>query len=160
MKVSIYAFLLGLSIYQGFIWTRGLDTGAGLHDSRDVFITFMVGSGACLLYYFMTFRLKSVQDDTMYDGEEKIGVSDAVHLNTLTGSAQVPFGTDHTQNVPQTLHQELESQDLVAALEVAAQAHLKCAEADQKVASLYSVANQVGSNRNNETTQAGDVIPG
>ena len=47
MIYSIFTFLLGLAIYHGFSWTRALDPSAGKNDSRDVFITFVVGAGFC-----------------------------------------------------------------------------------------------------------------
>ena len=47
MTYSIFTFVLGLTIYQGFTWTRALDPSAGKNDSRNVFITFVVGAGFC-----------------------------------------------------------------------------------------------------------------
>jgi hypothetical protein len=40
---SLLMLLLGLGIYLGFLWTRSLDETAGINDSRNVFITYVVG---------------------------------------------------------------------------------------------------------------------
>lgn len=61
VKVAIFAFLIGLSVYQGFTWTRGLDASAGVGDSRNVFITFMAGMGLCFVFFLFTFAIKNIE---------------------------------------------------------------------------------------------------
>jgi hypothetical protein len=43
--------LIALAIYFGFTWTRELDTNAGRNDSRNVFITYIVGLTIAGLVY-------------------------------------------------------------------------------------------------------------
>lgn len=139
MKGSIGAFLLGLAIYQGFIWTRGLDTNAGLHDSRDVFIAFIVGILVCTLSYWLTLSLKSAED-FVHDIWERLDVPDPVPLNTVSGLVESPSIVHEPKSSPQALRGGMVSQHLAATLEAAAQAHQQCAEADRRVASVYAVA--------------------
>ena len=51
IELSLFSFLLGLSIYLGFVWTKHLDSDAGPDDSRNVFIIFIVTTLYCLYYY-------------------------------------------------------------------------------------------------------------
>jgi hypothetical protein len=43
LSVSLLMLLMALGIYLGFLWTRSLDQSAGINDSRNVFITYVVG---------------------------------------------------------------------------------------------------------------------
>ena len=54
-KVAIFAFLIGLSVYQGITWTRKLDASAGVGDSRNVFITFNGWNGIVLRILLVCF---------------------------------------------------------------------------------------------------------
>ena len=132
MKASIFAFLLGLAIYQGFTWTRALDTSAGPGNSRDVFITFVIGTGACVLFYLLTFSLKTLEDLL------RIGRS------RRNGTTRIPLsGMGHQ------VDEVVVRGSLSAALEAAALAHIRCAEADQRVALEYSRASDA--RRNGQT---------
>ncbi|KAL9032206.1 MAG: hypothetical protein Q9180_006631 [Flavoplaca navasiana] len=120
MKVSIGSFLIGLAIYQGFTWSRSLDTTSGPGDSRNVFITFMVGAGLCVSFYVYSFSLKSFENmlPYQYELENPWGVSKRK--------------AEHALNAQQ--HQD----SLSAAIKAAAQAHSQCAEAETRVALEYS----------------------
>ena len=131
MKASIFAFLLGLAIYQGFTWTRALDPNAGRGDSRNVFITFIVGTGACVLFYLNTFSLKTLE------------IFLRIGRSKLNGTSQIPLG-DMGHQVDEVVVRG----GLSAALEAAALAHTRCAEADQRVALEYSRAS--GARRNSQ----------
>ena len=48
---SVFALLIALGIYLGFTWTRNLDANAGFHDSRNVFIIYVVSLAVCLIVY-------------------------------------------------------------------------------------------------------------
>ena len=50
-SASLNSFLIGLGVYLGFIWQRNLDSNAGINDSRDVFITYIIGVGASYAVY-------------------------------------------------------------------------------------------------------------
>ncbi|KAL9117973.1 MAG: hypothetical protein Q9187_005485 [Circinaria calcarea] len=62
MAYSIFTFLLGLTIYQGFTWTRTLDPNAGKNDSRNVFITFVVGAGFCQAFFTTASTVKVIEN--------------------------------------------------------------------------------------------------
>ena len=51
LSSSLNAFLIGLGVYLGFVWTRNLDEPAGAIGSRAVFITYIVGLIVCYLVY-------------------------------------------------------------------------------------------------------------
>jgi hypothetical protein len=51
LTYSLSSLFVALGIYFGFTWTRNLDPDRGLHDSRNVFIMFIVGLGVCLAVY-------------------------------------------------------------------------------------------------------------
>lgn len=169
VKVSIFAFLIGLGVYQGFTWTRGLDTNAGKGDSRDVFITFMVGMGLCFVFFLITFAIKNIETlaRTGWTGKYETGESGLQNgekePQVRRGmAAELSQGDDSRIDDP-TLHEDQgASRDampvgrhdtsaghrgyspdkilyggLIAALNAAAQAHLRCAEADRQVALEY-----------------------
>ena len=71
VKVSIFSFLIGLTIYQGYIWTRALDSAAGTGASRDVFITLVVGLGFCVIYFEIAFAAKDIET-LMRTGRTKV----------------------------------------------------------------------------------------
>lgn len=62
LNISLSALLIALGIYLGFIWTRNLDTDAGLHDSRNVFIFYIVGVFSMIAVYFIPNALKNSED--------------------------------------------------------------------------------------------------
>lgn len=152
VKVSIFGFLTGLAIYQGFMWTKDLDTLAGRHDSRDVFITFIVGTGACFLFFWATSTAKSIEsllrigrtvlgssnfptEETLQSKREMKATRTAPSLPPMTGPTQPQLSTEIH---PRFSANRITYGDLAAALEVAAQAHIQCAEADRRVASEYA----------------------
>jgi hypothetical protein len=51
LSSSLVMLLIALAIYFGFTWTRELDTNAGRNDSRNVFITYIVGLTIAGLVY-------------------------------------------------------------------------------------------------------------
>ena len=51
LSSSLAMLLIALAIYFGFTWTRKLDTNAGLNDSRNIFITYIVGLTIAGLVY-------------------------------------------------------------------------------------------------------------
>ena len=61
VKVSIFSFLIGLATYQGFLYTRNLDSDAGPDHSRDSFIALVGGTGLCYLFFLLTFSAKSIE---------------------------------------------------------------------------------------------------
>ena len=51
LSSSLVSLLLGVGVYFGFVWTRNLDTDAGLNDSRNVEITYIITVVVCFLVY-------------------------------------------------------------------------------------------------------------
>ena len=62
LKVSVFSFLIGLAVYQGFVWTRNLDISAASGDSRNVFIALIAANGLCILFFFITFFTKTIEN--------------------------------------------------------------------------------------------------
>ncbi|KAL8726022.1 MAG: hypothetical protein Q9181_006196 [Wetmoreana brouardii] len=138
MRASICSFLVGLAIYQGFTWTRSLDKNAGPEDSRNVFIAFMVGAGACVFFYMYSFSSKT------YENKLRSGFQ----LEILSRGGEREAG--HAPNAQQHMDNDPAPVGLSAALEAAAQAHLQCAEAESRVALEYSRASHTEHNYKEE----------
>jgi hypothetical protein len=51
LSASLNSFLLGLGTYLAYVWTRHLDTTAGINDSRAIFITYVASLTACYGIY-------------------------------------------------------------------------------------------------------------
>ena len=60
LSASLNSFLVGLGVYQGFVWHRNLDPNAGPNDSRNVFIIYIVSVGLCYVVYSLS---TAVQDE-------------------------------------------------------------------------------------------------
>lgn len=135
VKVSIFSFLIGLSIYQGYVWTRALDSNAGIGASRDVFITLVVGLGFCFIFFIIAFGAKDVETvmragRTHIDEEEEargVQPNRATPLQIIQVSSSQPHQIGNMPVSPCTL---------ATALDAAAKAHAECAEADRHVAQL------------------------
>ena len=139
VKVSIFSFLIGLLIYQGCTWTRALDSAAGIGASRNVFIALVVGVGFCMIFFIITFAAKDLETwmrtgRTRLDEEEEVG---DVRADGETPFRILPQVTQGSSSQP---HQggasSVSSRALTAALDAAANAHTRCAEADALVAQL------------------------
>lgn len=151
VKVAIFAFLTGLAIYQAFTWKRGLDTSAGLSDSRNVFITFMTGTGFCFLFFLATFSAKDIESLLRF-GRTMLGTDHHQQDGSDTNRRQSEnkgSGNSEVQGRPQLSPSRRRSADrvvlgdLAAALDFAAQAHIQCAEADRRVAAEYARLSQI-----------------
>ncbi|CAF9911152.1 hypothetical protein IMSHALPRED_009946 [Imshaugia aleurites] len=155
MSYAIMAFIVGLAIYQGFVWTRNLDTNAGKRNSRDVFIAYIVSTGFCGLFFSSAGVIKAIEGLLLHDRfRTKIGsvVSHRDHairhrdamepaqLEEYTSENNVAMSTLNAHPTPQQQGAESGSsyEGLAAALEAAAKAHILSAEADRRVASEYA----------------------
>ncbi|MCJ1386329.1 hypothetical protein MMC17_009455 [Xylographa soralifera] len=161
VKVSIFSFLIGLAIYQGFVFTKNLDNATAPGDSRDSFIALMVGTGLCGVFFLWTFSLKDIEStirsrSSRLNESSPHNVFDAVPENPEAeeeASPKKPSGTTlqlsstiHLQkigherepaNEPQRVKNP-QTQALASLLQAAAQAHAQCAEADRLVAAAFS----------------------
>ena len=154
VKISIFSFLTGLAIYQGFTWTRDLDTTAGQQDNRNVFITFLVGTGACISLFVVVFTAKniesilrrgyrvssdpSIQQEEAFRGMEQLETTGTDPSTPPIPMAEYSLPQDMADVRPRYVADRIVSGDLAAALNAAAQAHLHCARADRKVAFEYA----------------------
>ena len=135
VKVSIFSFLIGLTIYQGYTWTRALDSGAGIGASRDVFITLVVGLGFCIIFFIIAFAAKDIET-LMRTGRTKLDEEEEVkglqpNVDTPLQVIQESSSRHHSNG-----DRPVSSPTLAAALAAAAKAHAECAEADRLVAQL------------------------
>ncbi|KAL6714826.1 hypothetical protein ACLMJK_007086 [Lecanora helva] len=140
MRASIFAFLIGLAIYQGFTWTRTLDTDAGRNDSRNVFITFIVGTGSAVSFFLFTFFLKTIENLA------KIGlIENHIHDDVVE--------LQDRRHQRRGLENGVPAGDLAAALEASARSHEQCAEADRRLASAYARVHTPDTQATNEVPQ-------
>ena len=160
MSYSILAFVIGLAIYQGYVWTTTLDTDAGKTNSRNVFIAYIVSSGFCQLFFASAGVIKTVETRLMLrssrrrlrewrpgneniversprDGDEPLQLE---QLDQATSASHTATSTqkDITTSQHQVPNIESPYRGLEAALEAAAKAHVLSAEADRQVASEYA----------------------
>jgi hypothetical protein len=68
LSSSLNAFLIGLGVYLGFVWTRNLDKLAGVRGSRAVFVTYIVGLIVCYCVYALS---RAVVADQSYISERQ-----------------------------------------------------------------------------------------
>lgn len=157
VEVSIFAFLVGLAIYQGFIFTKNLDDNTAPGDSRNSFIVLMLGTGLCALFFSTTFSAKDLEStmrsqfsrlneisphnitDAVTENVEAIGVPSRDKPSGTTAQLSYRQETAHERE-PAHDQQRVKSpqgQALASLLETAAQAHVQCAEADRRVAVAF-----------------------
>ena len=161
MSYAIIAFIVGLAIYQGFVWTRNLDADAGKTNSRNVFIAYIVSSGFGLVFFSfagvikygedLLLRKRSLKEELgvnwyerhehhehlQRDGEPSLKL-EAYPSGPLAKTAAAPSQSIHTASQPRESPGESSSGGIAAALEAAAKAHILSAEADRQVAREYA----------------------
>lgn len=156
MSYAIFAFLLGLAIYQGFVWTRNLDADAGKLNSRHVFIAYIVSTGFCQMFFLSAGVIKAIEELLLHDvfKTKLLGsvMNNRDHIDRhrdgegpaqLEAYASANYMTTSTTNAhPATQQHRAEVEGpyrgLAAALEAAAKAHTLSAEADRRVATEYA----------------------
>ena len=143
VEFSIFTFLAGLATYQGFVWTRALDTSAGPGDSRSVFVAFTTVTGICVVFFSLTFASKNFEN-----------------LLRMRSALLVGYDEGNASQGPPPPRHPLDT--LAAALDVAAKAHKECAEVDRQVALAYAQASntQANTHQNTRSGQAQDVPHG
>ena len=63
INFALGAFLIGIGIYLGFMWQNDLDTLAGIGDSRNVFVCFLLSLGFCYSFYLFPSLSKLWEDN-------------------------------------------------------------------------------------------------
>lgn len=61
MRLSLGSFVIGLSIYLGFVWKHDLDQQAGKNGSRNIFIVLLVVVLACIYSHLASAIYKSLE---------------------------------------------------------------------------------------------------
>ncbi|KAL8847775.1 MAG: hypothetical protein Q9221_007195, partial [Calogaya cf. arnoldii] len=91
VKVAIFAFLVGLAIYQDFIFTKNLDENTAPGDSRNSFIALMVGTGLCILGLSTTFSAKDIES-TMRSQFSRLNERSPRNVTGATSESLEPTG--------------------------------------------------------------------
>ncbi|KIM98299.1 hypothetical protein OIDMADRAFT_90904, partial [Oidiodendron maius Zn] len=60
LSASLFALLLALGMYFGFVWTRNLDADAGKDSSRNLLIFYLITLTLCFVVYSVS---RLIQDD-------------------------------------------------------------------------------------------------
>ena len=142
VRASIFAFLLGLAIHQGFVFTKGLDTSAESGDNRANFIVIRVRMGLCLAFFTSSFSAKDIENTlrtTFLIRDRRYHPPDA-QPQFQTGNIEDTGTITKTGNNTETIQQDQVThahhsgdQDNSDRL-----AHIQCAEADRRVALEYA----------------------
>ncbi|KAK6344693.1 hypothetical protein TWF718_006652 [Orbilia javanica] len=53
LSTSLFAFLSGIGVYLGILYTKRLGLGSGVDDDRNVFIIYILGLGVCGTVYYI-----------------------------------------------------------------------------------------------------------
>ena len=61
MRLSLGSFVIGLSVYLGFVWKHNLDQQAGKNGSRNIFIVLLVVVLACIYSHLAPALYKSLE---------------------------------------------------------------------------------------------------
>ncbi|KAK6496905.1 hypothetical protein TWF481_001886 [Arthrobotrys musiformis] len=56
LSTSVFAFLAGIGVYLGFLYTKKLGLGSGVDDDRNVFFVYVIGLGICGVVYLTASR--------------------------------------------------------------------------------------------------------
>ena len=159
MSYSILAFITGLAIYQGFVWTRDLDPAAGATNNRNIFIAYIVSTGFCQIFFLSVGGMKHIEGWVDFGS---ILVKPTVSPEEQLREPRRTSGEDQSReplqmeeypipgaifNAPNSSPTAAERQvstfaSLVAVLEAAARAHEASAEADRRVGCAYRTLHQ------------------
>ncbi len=154
VKVSIFAFLTGLTIYEGFTWIRALDTSAAPGDSKYAFVVYMIGTGVCFVFFLYNFAAKAVEI-MIRNAISSVDIGDWTtnHSGNPVPRAKgaVTNKTPAKAQIHPPLHQQRSTNrvgagDLAAALDAAAQERVHCAAANRQVAIEYARVSNISSN--------------
>jgi hypothetical protein len=135
LNVSLGTLLLALGIYLGFVWTRDLDTMAGLHDSRDVFIFYMIGTFAMIIFYYVPVAKKEVD---MEKQTYRLRVMKLMDKLTTIASAQRSQRAQASAATPREVPNQTgeHKNNLVSALQASIQAQEASLEANRRLVEL------------------------
>lgn len=95
LSLAVHAFLVGLGIYLGFIWTKGLNLPSTVSDNRAVFITYIVSLFICYCIYAISNIAVSGQTDEQVLFRKL--VDRAQSISTTTDTTSSPVNTSDRQ---------------------------------------------------------------
>lgn len=153
LSYAVTSFLLGFGLYLGFAFAHDLDTTPGRNNNEAVLILFLAVSACGILETggWMSWKLFEVSYAEQELGMDSAGrvhragdiSNDADESRSVSGAGKDDASSKKLQdNVEEDASKASSSSGsqpaLVAALEAAARAHEKCAEADREVALQYA----------------------
>ena len=113
LSSSLNAFLVGLGVYLGYVWTRNLGEQAGAMGSRGVFITYVVGLGVCYFVYALS---RLIIADQSYVSERewvrKYPATDFRPIKMITAADVI--GPCSTQTPPEQDEERATSQNAIS----------------------------------------------
>lgn len=145
VRVSILSYLLGLAIYEGLLFAKNLDTDTTQTQSRDSFITLMVGTGVFFGFFFLVHATKNIESTLSYfyaigGSASSVGHNQKDQIIPLEDRQVVADGLEENreQLSRPSVNGHGPSASLTRALQAAAEAHHRCAEADLRVANEFT----------------------
>jgi len=154
LSASLNAFLVGLGVYLGYVWTRNLDQSAGSNASRAVFIVYVVGLALCYGIYALSdlaAESSHVSEWDVLHGSHSSAArapgQPSTHSSNLDPEAVTEDyrPSSKTEKQPQQTKDpddDSTRQELVRTLREAADLRRKSAIADEKVAGLLERLDQ------------------
>ena len=145
VRVAIISYLLGLAIYEGLLFAKNLDTGTTKTQSRDSFITLMVGTGVFFGFFLFVSATKDIESTLSYFYAIGGSASSVDHhqrgqVVPLEDRQVVADGLEESkeQLSRPSVNRHGPSASLTRALKDAVEAHRRCAEADLRVANEFT----------------------
>jgi hypothetical protein len=149
LSASLNAFLVGLGVYFGYVWTRNLDESAGPSASRAVFIVYVVGLALCYGIYALSSLvaadqsyvsewdlLRGLRSSTAHARDQPSRRASSLDPEAVTENCGPSGKTEKQPRRTENPEHDSSRQQLVKALREAADLRRKSAVADERVAEL------------------------
>ncbi|CAN9365901.1 unnamed protein product [Alternaria alternata] len=149
LSASLNAFLVGLGVYFGYVWTRNLDESAGSSASRAVFIVYVIGLALCYVIYAMSDLvaadqsqisewnfIRGLHSSTARARDQSSRRASNPDLEAVTENCGPSSNTEEQPRRTENPEHDSSRQQLVKALREAADLRRKSAVADERVAKL------------------------
>lgn len=149
LSASLNAFLVGLGVYFGYVWTRNLDESAGPSASRAVFIVYVVGLALCYGIYALSSLvaadqsyvsewdlLRGLRSSTAHARDHPSRRASSLDPEAVTENCGPSGKTEKQPRRTENPEHDSSRQQLVKALREAADLRRKSAVADERVAEL------------------------
>ena len=149
LSASLNAFLVGLGVYFGYVWTRNLDESAGSSASRAVFIVYVVGLALCYGVYALSSLvaadqsqisewdfLRGLHSSTARDRDQPSRRASNLDSEAVAENHRPSSKTEEQSRRIENPEHDSSRQQLVEALREAADLRRKSAVADERVAKL------------------------